>query len=49
MEEVWTLLDYPDDDVKAAAVEAISFFLIAYYKSGVGTCKGETCGAFDCC
>jgi hypothetical protein len=34
MEEVWNLLDYPDDDVKAAAVEAVSFFLIAYYKSG---------------
>ena len=36
MEEVWNLLDYPDDDVKAAAIEAISFFLIAYFKSGVG-------------
>jgi hypothetical protein len=29
-------LDYPDDDVKAAAIEATSFFLIAYFKSGVG-------------
>jgi len=35
MEEVWNLLDYPDDDVKAAAIEAISFFLIAYFKSGI--------------
>jgi hypothetical protein len=36
MDEVWNLLDYPDDDVKAAAIEATSFFLIAYFKSGVG-------------
>merc|ERR550519_326920 len=33
-EEVATLLDYPDYDVRCAAMEATAHFLIAYYKSG---------------
>ena len=35
-EEIWNLLDYPDADVKCAAIEAIGHFLIAYHKSGSG-------------
>jgi len=33
-EEVSTLLDYPDYDVRAAAIDATAHFLIAYYRSG---------------
>lgn len=33
-EEVATLLDYPDYDVRCAAIDATTHFLIAYYKSG---------------
>merc|ERR1719153_1355790 len=33
-EEVATLLDYPDYDVRCAAMDATAHFLIAYYKSG---------------
>jgi len=32
--EVATLLDYPDYDVRCAAIEATAYFLIAYHKSG---------------
>jgi hypothetical protein len=31
MEEGWNLLDYPDDDVKAAAVEAVSCVNLMLY------------------
>ena len=34
IEESWTMLDYPDDDVRGAAVLATAAFLTAYYKSG---------------
>jgi len=34
LEESWTLLDYPQDEVRAAAILTTAFFLIAYYKSG---------------
>jgi len=34
MEESWTLLDYPQEEVRAAAIVATAFFLIAYFKSG---------------
>merc|ERR1719357_1743959 len=33
-EEVANLLDYPDYDVRSAAMDATTHFLIAYYKSG---------------
>jgi len=33
-QEVSTLLDYPDYDVRCAAIEAMAYFLIAYHKSG---------------
>ena len=33
-EEIWNLFDYPDTDVKAAAIETLGHFLIAYHKSG---------------
>lgn len=34
LEESWTLLDYPDDEVRGAAILATAAFLVAYYKSG---------------
>jgi len=33
-QEVSTLLDYPENDVRCAAIEAMAYFYIAYYKSG---------------
>lgn len=36
LEESWTLLDYPDDDVRGAAILATAAFLTAYFKSGQG-------------
>jgi len=34
LEECWTMMDYPDDDVKSAALAATSQFLVSYLKSG---------------
>merc|ERR1719452_38116 len=33
-EEISNLLEYPDEDVRCAAIEACGFFLIAYFKTG---------------
>lgn len=40
VEEIASLLDYPDYDVRCAAIEAAGFFLIAYHKAG--TQEGAT-------
>jgi len=45
MEESWTLLDYPQEEVRAAAIVATAFFLIAFSKSADGMAsftKGTT-------
>jgi len=34
MEESWTLMDYPDEEVRGAAILATAAFLVAYFKSG---------------
>ena len=34
LDECWTMMDYPDDDVRGAACLACAHFLVAYYKSG---------------
>jgi len=34
VEEIGSLLEYPDYDVRCAAIEATGYFLIAYHKSG---------------
>ncbi len=34
MEEVWKLMDFPDEDVRKAAVEAVVQFCIAYHNKG---------------
>ncbi len=34
LEETWRLLDFPDEDVRKAAVEATAEFCIAYHRQG---------------
>ena len=33
-EAVWKVIDFPDEDIRRSAVDAVTQFAIAYYKAG---------------
>lgn len=34
MDMIWPLLEFPDEDIRKASVEAVTQFIVAYYKQG---------------
>jgi len=41
-EAVWKVIDYPDEDIRRASVDAITQFTVAYYKAGEPALKEFT-------